>query len=80
MIRLLATLITMLTLASQAFAVTAQKYIEDNSVGLGIIYIDNKQLDMNGAIDDANSLQGAALSHLGNAWEFYAQWTTLIQY
>lgn len=79
LIRTLSLCILSFVLASHASAATVQKYSDSMSLGAGFIYIDSKQLDMNGAIDDANSI-GAGVPNLGHAWEFYAQWTTLIQY
>lgn len=48
----------------------------DMSLGLGISTVSAGQDDVNGAIDDAvGSSANASTKNLGNAWEFYANWS-----
>jgi len=47
----------------------------DMALGIGISTVSAGQDDLNGAIDDAVSQRSASTKNLGNAWEFYANWS-----
>lgn len=48
----------------------------DMAIGVGFSTVSAGQDDLNGAIDDAvGSAANASTKNLGNAWEFYANWS-----